>query len=143
MLIFTTFRENLSVRYSVVKKSATGYVISQKSEYISRTSRRKREIRQSCCYSRPRFFYPWVAGFCLVACTTLLYLLSCMRISIPRFDTKLIVCQILNGCSDSMNKPTRCTFCMYLFYSFCTTLHVSIDHFIILIEDIPLCLLQN
>ena len=29
-----------------------------------------------------------------------------------------------------INKPTRCTFCMYLFYNFCTTLHVSKDHFI-------------
>ena len=26
-----------------------------------------------------------------------------------------------------INKPTRCTFCMYLFYNFCTTLHVSND----------------
>ena len=29
-----------------------------------------------------------------------------------------------------INKPTRCTFCMYLFYNFCTTLHVSNDHFV-------------
>ena len=27
-----------------------------------------------------------------------------------------------------INKPTRCTFCMCLFYNFCTTLHVSNDH---------------
>ena len=29
-----------------------------------------------------------------------------------------------------INKPTRCTFCMYLFYNFCTILHVSNDHFV-------------
>ena len=29
-----------------------------------------------------------------------------------------------------INKPKRCTFCMYLFYNFCTTLYVSKDHFV-------------
>ena len=29
-----------------------------------------------------------------------------------------------------INKPTICTFCMYLFYNFCTTLHVWNDHFL-------------
>ena len=29
-----------------------------------------------------------------------------------------------------INKPTRCTFCMYLLYNFCTTLRVSSDHFV-------------
>ena len=29
-----------------------------------------------------------------------------------------------------INKPTRCTFCIYLFYNLYTTLHVSNDHFI-------------
>ena len=28
-----------------------------------------------------------------------------------------------------INKPTRCTFCMYLFYNLCTTLHVSNGNF--------------
>ena len=31
---------------------------------------------------------------------------------------------------DYINKQTRCTFCMYLFYNFCTTLHVSKDNFV-------------
>ena len=29
------------------------------------------------------------------------------------------------------NKPTRCTFCMYLFYNLYTTPHVSNDHFVL------------
>ena len=29
-----------------------------------------------------------------------------------------------------VNKPTRCNFCMYLFYNFCKTLRVSKDHFV-------------
>ena len=29
-----------------------------------------------------------------------------------------------------INKPTRCTFCMYLFYNLSTTLHVSNDYFV-------------
>ena len=37
-----------------------------------------------------------------------------------------------------INKPTRCTFCMYLFYNFCTTLHVSNDHFVLHPEFINL-----
>ena len=32
--------------------------------------------------------------------------------------------------TNSINKPTRCTFCMYLFYNLCTTLHVSNYHFV-------------
>ena len=34
----------------------------------------------------------------------------------------------LNECY--INKPTRCTFCMYLFYNFCTIRHVSNGHFV-------------
>ena len=29
-----------------------------------------------------------------------------------------------------INIPTRCTFCMYLFYNLCTNLHVLNDHFV-------------
>ena len=41
-----------------------------------------------------------------------------------------------------INKPTRCTFCMYLFYNFCTTLHVSKDHFVHHQEFMIYCILQ-
>ena len=44
--------------------------------------------------------------------------------------------------SSSINKPTRCTFCMYLFYNFCTILHVSNDHFVHRQEFINLLYLQ-
>ena len=41
-----------------------------------------------------------------------------------------------------INKPTRCTFCMYLFYNFCTTLHVSNDHFVNHQAFMIYCILQ-
>ena len=41
-----------------------------------------------------------------------------------------------------IHKPTRCTFCMYLFYNLCTTLHVSNDHFVHHQEFIIYCILQ-
>ena len=42
-----------------------------------------------------------------------------------------------------INKPTRCTFCMYLFYNFCTTLHVSNDHFFHHQKFMIYCILQQ
>ena len=48
---------------------------------------------------------------------------------------QLIKCNSIKG-------PTRCTFCMYLFYNFCTTLHVSNDHFVHRQEFVNLLHLQ-
>jgi hypothetical protein len=42
------------------------------------------------------------------------------------FLTLYVQCIITNY----KNKPTSCTFCMYLFYNLCTTLHVSNDYFV-------------
>ena len=44
--------------------------------------------------------------------------------------------------SNSINKPTRCTFCMYLFYNLFATLHVSNVYFIHHQEFINLLYLQ-
>ena len=41
-----------------------------------------------------------------------------------RYSLTLYVPRIVTHC---INKPTECTFCMYLFHNFCTTLHVSND----------------
>ena len=41
-----------------------------------------------------------------------------------------------------INKPTRYTSCMYLFYNFCTTLHVSKDHFVHNREFMIYCTVQ-
>ena len=46
-------------------------------------------------------------------------------------DTNFWYC-FLNFLLYYINKPTRRTFCMYLFYNFCTNLHVSNDHFVLL-----------
>ena len=42
------------------------------------------------------------------------------------YSTLYVPCIVTN----STNKPTRCTFCMYLFYNLLVTLHVSKDYFV-------------
>ena len=54
-------------------------------------------------------------------------------------DLTLKVTCILNN---YIKKTTRCTFCMYLFYNFCTTLRVSNDHFVHHQEFMICCILQ-
>ena len=51
-------------------------------------------------------------------------------------------CIITHRVNNYINKPTRSTFCMYLFYNFCTTLHVSNDHFVHHQEFMIYCILQ-
>ena len=51
-----------------------------------------------------------------------------------------IVCTVHRN--QLLNKPTRCTFCMYLFYNLFVTLHVSNDYFVHLQEFINLLYLQ-
>ena len=44
--------------------------------------------------------------------------------------------------TNSINKPTSCTFCMYLFYNLFVTLRASNDHFVHYQEFINLLYLQ-
>ena len=54
------------------------------------------------------------------------------------FLTLYVPCIVTN----SINKPTRCTLCMYLFYNLFATLHVSNDCFVHHQEFINLLYLQ-
>ena len=42
-----------------------------------------------------------------------------------------------------INKPTRRTFCTYLFYNLCTTLHVTNDHFVHHLELMIYCICSS
>ena len=48
---------------------------------------------------------------------------SCVRIS----TTQKLIYSMANYI---INKPTGCTFCMYLLYNFCANLHALKDHFV-------------
>ena len=52
--------------------------------------------------------------------------------------TLYVPCNVTNP----INKPTRCTFCLYLFYNLSATLHVSNDYFVHHQEFINLLYLQ-
>ena len=75
--------------------------------------------------SQSYLFFFWIGKINSSLNTTIL-----LTLYVPRVVTNYI------------NKQTRCTFCMYLFYNFCTTLHVSSDHFVHHQAFMIYCILQ-
>ena len=72
------------------------------------------------CVIKPAYSFSFLLSINIFIWQNVLYLLDAPRI----------------------NRPTRCTFCVYLFYNLCTTLHVSNDYFAHHQEFINLLYLQ-
>ena len=65
--------------------------------------------------------------------------MTCIFISTFRSLTLYVPCIVTNY----INKPIRCTLCMYLFYNFCTGLHVSNDYFVHHQEFVIYCICNS